>query len=76
MTNNNTINRSRKPTTGFFLIRIHQAGIVLRNCCCDHTKRDKYKALKRPFVGKVEKTDTAIPFTAKPLRHCQLVVRL
>ena len=36
----------------------------------------KYKVLKRPFVGKVEKNDTAKSFTAQHLIHCQLVVRL
>ena len=28
----------RKPTTGFVLIRTHQAGIVARNRCCDRNQ--------------------------------------
>ena len=66
----------RQPTTGFVLIRTHQAGIVASNLCCDLNQAGlSAYALKRPLVGKVRKIDAAKSFTAQRLRHCRLIVR-
>ena len=53
----------RQPTTGFVLIRTHQAGIVARHRYWDQNQAvlSAY-ALKLPFVGKVRKIDTAKSF--------------
>ena len=53
----------KQPTTGFVFISTHQAGIVARHCCWDLNQAGlSENAMKLPFVGKVQKIETATSF--------------
>ena len=73
MTKNNSIRDNLRPVSSL-LVLIRQAQSQETNE--SSLSRLKYKVLKRPFVGNVEKIDRAKSFTAQRLRHCQLIVRL
>ena len=53
----------RQPTTGFVLIRTHQAGIVARNRCCGRNQAglNSY-AVKIPYVVKSDKNSKTKTF--------------
>ena len=58
------------PTTGFVLFRTYQEGLVARNRCCvlNQAGLSTY-TMKRTFVGKVQKIDSAKSITFQRLKH-------